>query len=95
MSLGNNIRAVRKEKKLSQVELGKAVGVSRSTIANWEKGKTSPATTYILKLANFFNITTDYLLGYTPTPQLTRKDERDVQKIVKNLLDDPDRKSVV
>lgn len=89
MSLGNNIRAVRKEKKLSQVELGKAVGVSRSTIANWEKGKTSPATTYILKLANFFNITTDYLLGYTPTPQFTRKDERDVQKIVKNLLDDP------
>lgn len=89
MSLGNNIRAVRKEKKLSQVELGKAVGVSRSTIANWENGRTSPATTYILKLANFFNITTDYLLGYTPTPQFTRKDERDVQKIVKNLLDDP------
>ena len=89
MSLGNNIKAVRKEKKLSQVELGKAVGVSRSTIANWEKGKASPATTYISKLANFFNITTDYLLGYTPTPQFTHKDERDVQKIVKNLLDDP------
>lgn len=42
MSLGNNIRAVRKEKKLSQVELGKAVGVSRSTIANWEKRKNFP-----------------------------------------------------
>lgn len=54
-----------------------------------KKGKTSPATTYLLKLANFFNITTDYLLGYTPTPQFTRKDEHDVQKIVKNLLDDP------
>ncbi len=45
------------------MQLAKATGISQSAIAKWELGKTEPTATAILTLAQFFDETTDYLLG--------------------------------
>lgn len=49
--------------KLSQQALAKEIGVSQKSIDFWEKGINEPKATYIIRLALFFKVSTDYLLG--------------------------------
>lgn len=57
---------LRKEKGLSQVALAKDLGVDCSTIAKYETGDRLPDLVMLCKLADYFNVTTDYLVGRTP-----------------------------
>lgn len=59
----NRIAILRKERKLSQKELGAVIGVAQNTICNWENGKRDPDYDSLKKMAFFFNCSTDYLLG--------------------------------
>lgn len=54
---------LRKEKKLSQHALAKQIGVTQKAIDFWEKGINEPKATYIINLAKFFKVSTDFLLG--------------------------------
>ena len=56
---------IRKERGLTQDAIAKAIGVSQKAIDFWEKGINEPKASYVAKLAIFFAITTDYLLGLT------------------------------
>lgn len=62
---GSIIRDLRKEKRLSQTELSKALHVSQQTITSWETGKADPNSGALNSLANYFNVSADYLLGRT------------------------------
>ncbi len=57
------IRKLRREKKLTQQELAKALDVSPSTISMYEQGRREPDIDLLLRLAVFFQTTTDDLLG--------------------------------
>ncbi len=57
------LKAVRLEKKLSQPELAELVGVSKGMISFWENGVSEPTITNLIKLAQIFEVSTDYLLG--------------------------------
>ena len=61
--LKENIKELRQENNLSQAELAKAIGVSQKAIDFWEKGINEPKASYIIKLAKFFGVSCDYLLG--------------------------------
>ncbi|MYZ04507.1 helix-turn-helix transcriptional regulator [Lactobacillus salivarius] len=61
--IGQTIRDLRKLKKMSQSELAKVVGVSQTTVTAWETGKAEPSSSAISSLADYFDVTTDYLLG--------------------------------
>lgn len=61
--LGEKIKELRTNEKLSQPELAKIIGVSNGIISIWENNINEPKATYIKKLAQYFNVTTDYLLG--------------------------------
>lgn len=61
--IGERIKELRKSKKMSQSELGKFIGVSQTTVTAWENGRAEPSSSYVAKLATFFNVSTDYLLG--------------------------------
>lgn len=61
--IGQTIRDLRKEKRVSQTELAKIVGVSQTTVTAWETGKAEPSSSAVSNLADYFNVTTDYLLG--------------------------------
>lgn len=60
-----NIRSERVRIGLTVDGLAKAVGVSKNTIASWELNKRSPDGSYLMRMANIFGCTTDYLLGLT------------------------------
>lgn len=63
MNMGSKIRDLRKEKRLSQTELGKLIHVSQQTVTAWENNKAEPTSSAVVQLAEVFNVTTDYLLG--------------------------------
>lgn len=83
--VGNRIRELREEKNLSMLQLAEKIGVSNAAICKWENQIAEPKASYIYNLANFFNVSTDYLLGRTddfgsviasPTaPALTKREE--------------------
>lgn len=56
---------LRKEKSLSQKDLADQIGISQSTIAKIEIGRNEATSNTIRKLADFFNVSADYLLGRT------------------------------
>ena len=72
--IGQRIRDLRKQKRMSQTELAKSAGVSQTTVTAWETGKAEPSSSAVARLADIFNVTTDYLLG-RPNKQETKKDD--------------------
>ena len=58
---------LRKERDYTQAQLAKALGVSTSTVAMWERGERYPTRTMCEKIADFFDVDMDYLYGRTKT----------------------------
>lgn len=75
MNLGEKIRFLRLQKKLSQGELAKELDYDKSTISKWEANIYDPDPRSIIRLCDFFEISTDYLLGRTPTAAAHRNDD--------------------
>lgn len=61
----NQIKALRTQKKMTQVELAKRLNVAQNTVSYWEKGKTEPDFATVSKLTEIFGVSADYLLGRT------------------------------
>ena len=63
--LGQNLLSLRKsnEEGISQDEMAKRLGLSKSTYGSYESGRTEPKLTDLLKIADYFKVTTDQLLG--------------------------------
>lgn len=64
-TLGERIAQLRKNKNLSQAKLAQKLSVNRATLSNWEIGRALPDVNMLVVIADFFNVTTDYLLGRT------------------------------
>ena len=60
---GEILKELRTDRKLTQPQLAEAIGVSKGMISVWETGTCEPTASNIIKLAKFFDVTTDYLLG--------------------------------
>lgn len=54
---------LRKEKGLSQASLSKALGVSYAVVCYWETNRSEPTAPNLVKVADFFDVSVDYLLG--------------------------------
>jgi len=63
MDLNERIRQLRLESKLTARKFGSIFNVSESTISLYESGKRTPNKDLILNISNYFNVSTDYLLG--------------------------------
>ncbi len=61
--LDKRIRQLRLERGINQKELGNAVGVSKQSVSNWENGNIMPSIDLLIRLADVFGVSTDYLLG--------------------------------
>ena len=57
-----NLRTIRLAKGLTLQDLSKEIGVRYNTICQWEIGTREPEVKYIVMLANYFNVSTDYIL---------------------------------
>lgn len=59
----NRIKDLREDANLKQAELAQATGIDQRTISNYETGKTNPDSYALIKLADFFQVSIDYLVG--------------------------------
>lgn len=70
-TMGQRIRALRREKKLTQGELAKIVGVSAPNVTGWEKDAYAPKADPLSRMANYFGVSTSYITnGDESGPQL-------------------------
>ncbi|HIE4788150.1 TPA: helix-turn-helix domain-containing protein [Clostridioides difficile] len=65
--IGEKLKQLRIKNNLKQHELAEILNVSQSTIGMYENDQRTPPAESIVKLAEYFNVTTDYLLGHTKT----------------------------
>ena len=63
----DTIKELRERAGLSQAALAKKVGVTRSAVDAWEIGLSIPTTQYVAELAQFFHVSSDYILGLDKT----------------------------
>jgi transcriptional regulator with XRE-family HTH domain len=81
----NPIKTLRKERRLSQLELARAIGVEQAAVSKWELWKCSPDKNSIIALARFFNVSADQVIGL----ESERRAERvDLLRDAKAVLDE-------
>ena len=90
MIFWEQVKLLREAKKLSQTQLAKALYVSKQSVSNWENNNIVPSVELLVKLADFFGVTTDYLLGrskqkYLEVTGLTDTELADVQRIIEHI----------
>ena len=61
------IKDLRLSLEINQIEFGKRLNVTKQCVSNWENDNIQPSIDMLVNLSNIFNVTTDYLLGLTPT----------------------------
>ena len=88
--IAEKIKFLREEKGMTQTDLAKRLGITRSSVNAWELGISVPSTQYLVELSGLFNVSTDYLLGIEKTSTLdinglSKKDIEIVYSLVEHL----------
>lgn len=94
LMLGTRLKSLRNSRNLTQADLAKNLDVARTTYAMYEQNKREPDNKTLEIIANYFDVSTDYLLGRTDNPEpfnkklpeLTNKDEKDIAKDLENII---------
>ena len=82
--IADKIKTLREKQGITQAELAKRLGVTRSGVNAWEMGITVPSTQYIIELSLLFKVSTDYLLGmpHTQTVSVDGLNDREIASVV-------------
>ncbi|MGN0812087.1 MAG: helix-turn-helix domain-containing protein [Candidatus Coproplasma sp.] len=88
--LNEKIKELRKSFGISQVELARRLGVSKQCVSNWENDNVQPSVEMLISIANFFKVSTDYLLGLdgketVDVSHLTEAQKAHVKLIIKDF----------
>ncbi|CAI6314239.1 helix-turn-helix domain-containing protein [Bacillus subtilis] len=83
--LSDRLVELRKSKELTQQGLADKLKITRSSLSQYEIGNRQPDYETLKKIADFFEVTTDYLLGYSNTKPVVEE-----EKTPYNVTDDPD-----
>jgi transcriptional regulator with XRE-family HTH domain len=73
MTFGKRLRSLRKQKNMTQKDLADIFKLSESTIGMYERDEREPSFEFVKRIADLFNVTTDYLLGRTNDSNLIKK----------------------
>lgn len=93
--LSDSLKTLRAKHGMSQADLAKKLSVTQQAVGRWEREQTAPDFAMLKKMANIFNVSTDYLLGVESPqsrpsdglPPLTPKDERQIARDLENIVD--------
>ena len=86
------IKQLREKKEVSQSELASSIGIARNTLSQYETGKRQPDYKTLLKFADYFGVSTDYLLGRTDnqkrvvSPQILRITTKDGKELTEEEM---------
>ena len=89
--INERIKQLRQARSMTQVELASGLGVSKQCVYNWENDYIQPSIEMLIKLAEFFKVSTDYLLGRDDglninVSGLTEKEVAHIRMLVDDLL---------
>ncbi len=89
--LNSRIKGLRISYGLSQVELAAALNVSKQSVSNWENDNIQPSIEMLIKIASYFHVSTDYLLGlddkeYLQISGLTTEQKAHIQSIIDDII---------
>ncbi len=89
--INERIKQLRQARSMTQVELASGLGVSKQCVSNWENDYIQPSIEMLIKLAEFFKVSTDYLLGRDDglninVSGLTEKEVAHIRMLVDDLL---------
>lgn len=89
-TLSENIRALRLQNGMNQVEFAKKMCVTKQCISNWENDNVLPSIEMLVKVADYFHVSTDFLLGRSPCDAvsldgLTAEQQAHIRLIIKDL----------
>lgn len=73
MPFYRRIRNLREDKDLTQMQMGKILSCSQRVYSNYERGDIDIPTTTLIKLADFHNVSVDYILERTDNPMINKK----------------------
>ena len=65
MEFKTRLKELRLEKNVSQIEIARLLNMSKMAISHWEKGNSEPSIDQLKTLAHFFDVSIDYLVGYS------------------------------
>lgn len=88
MAFGNRLKTLREERGLSQVELAKILNIANSTLSLYESGSREPNFEILKKIANYFNVSTDYILGRNEvmSSQIENEKSHNIDEKIMNLV---------
>ncbi|MEI7026131.1 helix-turn-helix domain-containing protein [Paenibacillus sp. y28] len=69
MNYGNRIAKLREEKRMTQEELALKIGITRAALSHYENNRREPEYQTLQKIADFFSVSIDFLMGRTSKPQ--------------------------
>lgn len=67
------LKELRKKKGISQLRLATELNTTQNTISRYETGEREPGIDELIKIADYFNVSVDYLIGRTDDPKLYKK----------------------
>jgi HTH-type transcriptional regulator, competence development regulator len=82
-SLGSNIRKLREKENLSQKDFAKKIGISNVVLSRYEKDERKPDYDMLNKIADYFEVTLDHLLGREEKVKTKEDSLEEVNKLVK------------
>lgn len=83
----DRLKSLREEKLIYQKELADKLHISRATIASYETGKSLPSLEIVLKYADYFNCSTDYILGRIDKRNFQEYEDVIIQEAAIELLE--------
>ncbi|MBP0725569.1 helix-turn-helix transcriptional regulator [Bacillus sp. RG28] len=85
--VGKKVKELREKRGLSQLDLAETLEINNSVLSRIESGKRPVEDVLVIKFADFFNVTSDYLLGRSTHPELTREQDIIISKKTYELID--------
>lgn len=70
--MGNRLKELRKSRKLTQIALQMQTGIEQSLLSKFENGERIPPTDTLVKLADFYKVSIDYILCRTNNPDINK-----------------------
>lgn len=86
METSEVIRNLRTKNNLSSKELSKILNISESSVSLYESGKRKPSLDLLIKIADYFSVSTDYLLGISDKENENNMAEKDFSMLIENIV---------
>ena len=88
MSLGKKLKSLRQKAKMTLEEFGEVLGVSVNTVYRWEHDKSYPRKYMLDAVANYYNVTVEWLLSENTVPRVLSIDENEILDTIRQLPED-------